>query len=316
MCGRPRKRALTLKLLLSLLLMLGSCGPIVIPPFPQPTPPIVEPTPTPTPLPTPVPTPEPTPVPTPPPEPEPTPSPVPLPEVNWNDSTSADNCPEGGVGEHREVVEGVLTDLVESGVVSFPFVGKEADLYNLMVAGLGEEGLASALYGEELAVASGNSRSENYDLLLSSKERRIGPSTFRSTCFPATRSESLGASPTPGPTPPSSPGDFWSDRPKHPCVEVRIKLFVPSSQRPDGRAVIDGVALFQCGGRPECGGRARFPVCGLEGDPLTFECSVANPPTWKGGDEHPTNPWLRFARPGTRVKATYKGVESNEVVAR
>jgi len=68
-----------LKLLLPLILALGSCGPIVVPPFPQPSPPppIVEPTPLPTPIPTPVPSPTPEPEPTPVPTPEPTPTPPP-----------------------------------------------------------------------------------------------------------------------------------------------------------------------------------------------------------------------------------------------
>jgi len=273
-------------LAIALISFSAGCGGINFPNIPWPRP-------TPTPTPAPTPTPEPPPgdvcsaesnllcacwandngswifVPCP--EPTPTPEPTPPPSSNyWRESDDFDNCSRiGDDGLNRRLVEEVLDELVASGSVSFPTSLSESQLYGLMGPGLDARGLLGALYGEELAVSGQQLSSENYDLLLSSGNRRTGASTYRSTCKPATRSAPL------------------VDRSQYPTSvdEIRIKWH-------NGWA--DATALHR-NVPPDPNfpvSRQHVPACGPEG-PGHFDCSQSIPPRWEGpGIVNPNNVWL------------------------
>lgn len=81
--------------------------------------------------------------------------------------------------------------------------------------------------------------------------------------------------------------------------------------------MIDSVALWSCRGLPECiiGTLKRdfIPACGpeaAEGDDTRKAEIVACSSKlaedlkvkWTGGKDHPSNPWLHFARPNETVK--------------
>jgi len=155
-----------------------------------------------------------------------------------------------------------------------------------------------AMYGEELAVAQSSGFSENYDLIFGNGNSR--PAAYASTCTPATRSEAI---------PKGTPGLTYP----RPVNQVRAKVHVPAAQRPDGRAVLDGVALT-C--EAACAPRQCCPACGPEGTPGREACDRALGPTWTGGEEHPTNPWLRFVRPGQRARVCVESVCSEWVEGR
>jgi hypothetical protein len=115
-----------------------------------------------------------------------------------------------GQGEFLGLVNAALDEVVEKGLVSFPWSGGEKALYSQMVDALKKRGLDSNQYGEELAVAKESSRSENYDLLLSNGNRRTGPGAFASFCKPATRSDTLTQAPPPSTSCPFTHAEFLS----------------------------------------------------------------------------------------------------------
>jgi hypothetical protein len=157
-------------------------------------------------------------------------------------------------------------------------------------------GCDCAMYAEELAVACDSSRSENYDVLawgseIQANRLRTGEGTYQTTCAPASRSADIGDVAAPPPS-----GSY-----PRPVFQVRAKVHVPAAQRPDGRAVLDAVAL-SCGENPDFPGRQCWPSCGPEGSAGREECDRALAVKWEGGDEHPSNPWLRLVRPGQRAR--------------
>lgn len=210
----------------------------------------------------------------PPPPPPPTPG-----SVVWNETSTNDVECRPEAPRHLAVVRAA-----QKRVPLVPGEG-EARYHPRVCADLRAHELDCAWYGEELAVAAEEGFSENYDLILANGNAR--EAAYMSTCRPATRSAPL-----------ESPEEFsWPQEPK----VIRAKVHVPSTQRGDGRAVIDAVALA-CG--PFCPApRQCCPACGPEGTEGRKECDRAFAVYWEGGEEHPSNPWLRFARPGVRVRA-------------
>jgi hypothetical protein len=191
------------------------------------------------------------------------------------------------------------TDSVRAAQVSVPLIPgeKEAQYYPRLCNAALRPGFDCAMYGEELAVAQNSGFSENYDLIFGNGNSR--PAAYASTCQPATRTEAFGTTPT-------------ISYPR-PVAQVRAKVHVPAAQRPDGRAVLDGVALT-C--ELACSPRSCCPACGPEGTPGREECDRGLNPVWQGGEEHPTNPWLRFARPGVRAKVCVDAICSDWVEGR
>jgi hypothetical protein len=189
-------------------------------------------------------------------------------------------------------------EAVRAAQIAVPLIpGEDEGAYytRLCNAALRPKGLDCAFYGEELAVAETAALSENYDLILASGGTRAA--FYASTCTPATRSAPIPASiPAPPPDPPAGGGAAtWPKR----VDQVRAKVHVPASQRGDGRAVIDAVALT-CDAA--CAPRTCCPACGPEGSPGREECDRSLPVLWEGGQEHPSNPWLRFLPAGQRAR--------------
>jgi hypothetical protein len=128
--------------------------------------------------------------------------------------------------------------------------------------------------------------------------------------------------PTPLPTP--TPAPVFPPPPSPPVIEpptvqlpegagyprkvqlVRAKIHVPGSDRPDGNAIVDAVALA-CGDNPDFPTRTCWPACGPEHSPLREMCDRALPMFWVGGLPHPSNPWLHRAAPGESVRVCVEG---------
>jgi len=255
---------------------------------PQPTP-----TPTPAPTPQPTPTPEPTPTPTPTPAPTPTPEPTPGTSVQWKETDDADRC-QALVSEHLGAVRAAQ--------VKVPLVAgeKEHDYYpRVCNEALRPAGFDCAFYSEELAVASFTDKSENFDLILANGQPRLA--FYASTCSPATRSEAIAGAPGPQPTPTPAPSPPPASSYPRKVEQVRAKIHVPAAERPNGLAIADAVALA-CGQNEDFPGRQCWPACGPEG-PGREECDRGLPVFWAGGQEHPTNPWLRKVAVGASVRA-------------
>lgn len=108
--------------------------------------------------------------------------------------------------------------------------------------------------------------------------------------------------PPPGPvvTPPGPTGPGAAVYPRK-VDQVRIKVHIPSSERFDRRAIMDGVALA-CGDNLDFQGRRCWPASGPEGTPNRDVYDRLMPAYWIGGQPH-SNPWLRFAAPGESVRA-------------
>jgi hypothetical protein len=68
-----------------------------------------------------------------------------------------------------------------------------------LINALDEQGLCADTDGEELAIKSGNSFNDQYDVLTADHTVRRGASAYRVTCYPA-------AFPRPQPAPPQTPG--------------------------------------------------------------------------------------------------------------
>lgn len=182
------------------------------------------------------------------------------------------------------------TDSVRAAQVRVPLIpGENEHTYypRLCNAGL-RPVFDCALYGEELAVAQNSGFSENYDLIFGNGNSR--PAAYASTCNPATRTEAIRTTP-----PTSYP---------RPVAQVRAKVHLSAAERPGagicpGSAILDGVALT-C--ELACAPRSCCPACGPEGTPGREQCDRGLNPVWQGGEVHPTNPWLRCARPGVSAK--------------
>lgn len=302
-------------LLLILMLSLPGCGLVVIP-DPEPTPPppdeepvvicppgmmlengicvSIPPPPPPTTLP-------------PPPPPPPPPS-----TFQWRESDDSDLCVAAvseanadlGIAASSAAPPEFLAD-VEAMTREVPLVQgeSEATYYARLVPACQARGLHCALYGEELAVARVKGASENYDRILNSGKPRVGMGSFRSRCFPATRSAPLEA-PTGGLV--TYPA---------PVAQVRIKVHTPAAQRADGLALMDGVALAR-GDNAQFPGRLFWPACGPEGSVGREDCDRALVVRWEGrGRNHKSNPWLYHAKPGTMVRACVGAICSEPVGA-
>lgn len=239
------------------------------------------------------------------PDPEPEPDPEPQ-SGDWKDSDGTEECVAlNAGGKYLLEVQGALQRALDAQAITDPWVKGEEALYTALVPFLKQHGLQAALLTEELAVQRGEGFSENYDTLRSNGRLILsGAGLYKSTCKPALRTKALAEA-----APPGDP-NRW---PK-PISEVRIKVHVPAANRSDGRAVIDGVALH-CGTSDSAfPGRNCYPACGPEDFAGREQCDRNNPPDWSGGDEHPSNPWLRFARPGTSVVACIRGITCSAVL--
>lgn len=236
------------------------------------------------------------------PTPDPDPLPEPLPEPEWRTANGTEECPRGAQGKYRLEVQQAARAAFDEGTIVSPWTKGEKALYNALIPYLIPHRLKGAFFYEEFAVQRGEGFSENYDLLRADGSLMLsGDGLYKSTCTPALRTEELPVKST-----------AW---PQLPVSTVRIKVHVPATARPDGRAVLDGVALH-CGAKvPEFGDRLCYPAGGPEG---TKERDAIDrgllKPTWFGGEEHPSNPWLYFARPGATVTACVLGVCSDPVV--
>jgi hypothetical protein len=54
-----------------------------------------------------------------------------------------------------------------------------------VIKNLDKKGLCAGIYGEEMAIKENNNYSDNYDLITADRHIRRGPSSYRSTCAPA-----------------------------------------------------------------------------------------------------------------------------------
>lgn len=240
-----------------------------------------------------------------PPTPGPTAPPAPAPIVAWKEREHDEQCPEGGASLFAADVSAVLDQ--QFGPVGGTWGGDEAGLYAFLALAFRARGLDVAIFGEELAVARDASVSANYDLLAVGGAIRRPPGAYRSSCFPAMRSAVLELSPV------STPGSMtWPQR----VDQIRAKLHVPSSQRGDGFAVMDSVALWNCRGLDICtvGGLKRdfVPACGIESDDPVRQAEIVACAAklaqdvglrWEGPGRENVNRWLWFAPAGARVRA-------------
>ena len=129
------------------------------------------------------------------------------------------------------------------------------------------------------------------------------------TPVPVTTTTTLAPAQVPTPTPPPVPDPTPSPDPapgrwRYPAqvAQVRAKVHVTAAERPDGRALMDAVALA-CGPNEDFPTRQCWPACGPEGGEGRISCDQSLPAYWIGGSAHRSNPWLRFAVPGETVRA-------------
>jgi len=164
--------------------------PIVVVPAPLPTP--ANPAPAPNPVATPTPTPS-----SPAPAPAPTATPAPAPPASGSCSPgtgSGESCPRTSPSFLNQVMAAIDQVAKEQpGLFNFNdqrgdkgwFVKDQDQYHQAVVKVLSSYGLCAKFDGEEIAVKSSNSFSDQYDIILSTGHVRRGEGSYTATCTPA-----------------------------------------------------------------------------------------------------------------------------------
>jgi hypothetical protein len=129
--------------------------------------------------------------PSPPVNPEPPPPPTPDPPLSAScqrigRGAPAQKCPMERATFQQEVDDAILTLQSEQpGIFNGNRILSTGAYYVGLIRILDRRGICAGFDGEELAVKTDNSFNDQYDIETSTRLVRIGPATYRATCYPA-----------------------------------------------------------------------------------------------------------------------------------
>ena len=184
--------------------------------------------------------PTPAPTPTAPPVPAPTPKPIstgcgiPLPvykPIEKCQKETSEYFPGVDAAINRVIAEKpYIFDLNNQTGEGSYFVRREAEFVYNVVVNLESAGYCAGLYAEELAVKKTAEYSENFDITSSRSYIRRGPSTYMSTCYPASFTNVAGGPPPPPgcSLPPSS--ELWCAREQQSYLQIVDDAIMQTTQ--------------------------------------------------------------------------------------